>query len=143
MDEIDTRLLAALRRDARLPMQDLAAAAGVSRTTARARFKKLTASGVIRGFAVLTAADVDHSPVRGLMMLAIEGAGSERIMHKLLGLPEVVHVHSTNGKWDLIVELGTQSLQQLDQMLLDIRRMPGITASETNLLLSTRRGHRV
>lgn len=143
MDSTDRTLLAALRRDARLPLSDLAALAGVSRATVRARIAKLVETGVIRGFSVLTAEDVDSAPVRGLMMLEIEGAGAERVRRQLLGWPAVAHVHSTNGRWDLIVEIGTDTLEAFDRILFDIRRVPGVTASETSLLLSTQRGKRV
>jgi DNA-binding Lrp family transcriptional regulator len=57
----------------------------------------------------------------------------------LTKIPEVQAVHSTNGIWDLIAEIGTETLEQFDKVLTDIRRNDGITKSETNLLLSTRR----
>ena len=142
MDATDRALISALRRDGRLLISDLARLLGVSRTTVRARLDRMIATGRIRGFTVLTAEDVESSPVRGLMMLSIEGAGADRVNRQLAGLPQVVNVHSTNGKWDLIAELGTDSLETLDRVLADIRRIPGVAASETNLLLSTRRGSR-
>ncbi len=77
------------------------------------------------------------------MMLGIEGAGSERIVRALLRLPEVAHMHSTNGKWDLIAELATDSLGSLDSVLAEIRRLQGVTSSETSLLLSTYRATRL
>jgi DNA-binding Lrp family transcriptional regulator len=139
----DRHLIAALKRNARLSISELAASLAVSRATVRARMERLVNAGQIRGFTILTAADVDHAPVRGLMMLSIEGAGSDRVIRDLMRLPEVVHVHSTNGKWDLIAELATDSLAMLDQVLAEIRRFSGVRGSETNLLLSTRRGSRV
>lgn len=142
MDDTDRTLLAALRRNARLGISDLASLAGVSRATARARLQAMTERGEIRGYTVLTPEDVEQAPVRGLMMIEVEGTGTERVMRQLLGFPEVAHVHSTNGKWDLIAELGTGSLEALDKVLFAIRRIPGVAASETNLLLSTRRGSR-
>jgi hypothetical protein len=48
-------------------------------------------------------------------------------------------VHTTNGRWDLVVEFGTGSLTQFDAMLRRIRLVPGITGSETSLLLATPR----
>jgi len=133
-------LIGALRRDARMPVSELAGIAGITRATVRARLARLTATGAIRGYTVLTAEDVETSPVRGLMMLAIEGAAAERVTRELLRLPEVVMVHSTNGRWDLIAELGAGSLPELDRVLAEIRRLRGVSASETNLLLNTRRG---
>lgn len=139
MDETDQRLIAALRRDGRASLSDLAATLDLSRATVRARMERLVTRGEISGFTVLTRADVTASPVRGLMMLGIEGRGTDRIIARLTGLSAVQAVHSTNGKWDLIVELGTQTLAQLDDILAQIRRFEGVTTSETSLMLTTRR----
>ena len=142
MGDLDQKLLAALKRDGRASLSELADSLGVTRTTVRARMSRLLTSGEIVGFTVLTRNDVASSPVRGLMMLEIEGRGTERIMQRLSGMPQVMAVHSTNGAWDLIVELGTETLEMLDETLLAIRRIEGISRSETNLLLSTRRAAR-
>ncbi|MEW9920713.1 Lrp/AsnC family transcriptional regulator [Marimonas sp. MJW-29] len=139
MDDLDSRIIAALRHDARVPLSDLATALGVSRTTLRARIARLQERGEIVGFTVLTRADVLRDPVRGLMMIGIEGRGAERIIRQLGGLPEVRAVHSTNGRWDVIVEIGAETLEAFDAVLTRIRRLDGIVASETNLLLKTRK----
>jgi len=57
----------------------------------------------------------------------------------LAGFPEIGAVHTTNGKWDLVVEVAAESLADLDAVLRRLRLVPGITASETNLLLATPR----
>jgi DNA-binding Lrp family transcriptional regulator len=46
-------------------------------------------------------------------------------------------LHTTNGRWDIIVELGVESLEAFDQSLQRIRLIKGISNSETSLLLST------
>lgn len=142
MDELDTRLVKALQRDGRASVSELAADLGVTRATVKARMDRLRESGEVAGFTVLTRADVVPHPVRGLMMLGIEGRGTEKVMRALAGMVEVQAVHSTNGTWDLIVEIGTETLDALDAVLFRIRRMEGVTRSETNLLLSTRRAGR-
>ena len=142
MDNMDQQLLSALRRDGRASLSDLAATLGVSRATVRVRIEKLQNAGVIRGFTVQTAQDLIDAPVRGLMMLAISGPGAERVMHRLTGSAAVKQVHSTNGKWDLIVEIGTETLEEFDRVLFDIRRIDGVETSETSLLLNTRKGAR-
>ena len=139
MDEMDSRIIAALRADARAPMSALADQLGTTRTTLRARIARLQAQGDIVGFTVLTRADVMHDPVRGLMMIAIEGRGTERVIRQLNGFAEVRALHSTNGRWDVIVEIGTATLEDFDAVLTRIRRLDGIVASETNLLLKTRK----
>ena len=142
MDDVDQSLIAELRRDGRASWSDLADRLGLARATVRARMERLALQGEIVGFTVLTRSDLGGMPVRGLMMIAIEGRGQERITARLTGLPEVMAVHSTNGRWDLIAEIGTRTLEELDALILRVRNYEGVLASETNLLLSTRRAGR-
>ena len=139
MDELDSRLIVALKRNARASLSELAGILGVTRSTVRVRLEKLVQGGEIAGFTVLTRSDVRPDPVRGLMMLEIAGRGADKVIKYLQRLPEVRAVHSTNGTWDLIAEIGTDTLEQFDQVLTSIRRLDSVTRSETNLLLSTRR----
>ena len=142
MDDTDARLIAELRRDGRAGLSELADRLSLSHATVRARMERLSARGEIAGFTVLTRADVTAAPVRGLMLIGIEGRGAERIMARLAGLPQVIAVHSTNGKRDLIAELGAQTLLELDEVIFRVREIDGVMSSETNLLLSTRKAGR-
>lgn len=139
MDKVDNQLIAALRHDARASLSELSARLGLSRATVRSRIDKLHARGDILGFTVVVRADAQRDAVRGLMMIAIEGRGTEKTMRTLQGMPELRAVHSTNGRWDVIVEIGTDTLEQFDAVLFRIRRLDGVVASETSLLLSTRK----
>ncbi len=139
MDEMDGKLISALRHDARASLSDLALQLGLSRTTVRSRIERLQQREEIVGFTVVLKTDVMRDPVRGLMMIGIEGRGANRITRQLQGLPEVRAIHSTNGRWDLIVELGTGTLEDLDKALARIRGLDGVQTSETNLLLSTKK----
>ena len=142
LDDTDQRLIAELRRDGRASLSDLAERLGLARATIRSRMERLRTRGEIVGYTVLTRSDINALPVRGLMMISIEGRGTERIMARLGGLPEVLAVHSTNGRWDLIAELGTRTLEELDAVLLRVRGYEGVLASETSLLLTPRRAGR-
>lgn len=139
MDELDGHLVAALKRNGRASLSELADQLGVTRSTVRVRLDKLVQGGEIAGFTVLTRSDVRPDAVRGLMMLEIAGRGAEKTMKQLQRMAQVQAVHSTNGTWDLIAEIGTATLEQFDEILFAIRRLEGVTRSETNLLLSTRR----
>lgn len=139
MDKMDESLIAALRHNARASLSDLALQLNLSRTTVRARIERLVQRGDILGFTVVLKEDALRDPVRALMMIGIEGRGTERIIRQLQGLSEVRAVHSTNGRWDVIAELGTATLEALDGALTKIRRFDGVTTSETNLLLATRK----
>jgi DNA-binding Lrp family transcriptional regulator len=143
LDDIDQRLIAELRRDGRASHSDLAERLGLSRATVRSRIERLVAKAEIAGFTVVTRSDVADTPVRALMLIGIEGKGGEKLMARLTGMPAVMAVHSTNGRWDLIAELATQTLLELDAVIHRIRNLEGVMTSETNLLLSTRKAGRL
>ena len=74
---------------------------------------------------------------------AVERLGSDlhvrwpKKLDALRGFPEVRAVHSTNGRWDIVAELGTDGLEAFDAALRRIRTVTGIANTETSLLLST------
>src|SRR5215472_4619206 len=117
MDDTDRRLIALFRDNARLPVATLAQLLKVSRGTVQNRIDRMTADGVIGGFTVRLKPEAEPQRVRAI--------------------PEVQALHTTNGRWDIVVELGVESLEAFDQALQRIRLIKGISNSETSLLLST------
>jgi DNA-binding Lrp family transcriptional regulator len=142
MDDLDRRLLTLLRHNGRRSISDLALELSVSRATVRARIERMERAGDIIGYTVILRADAISQPVRGVTLIEVEGRSADRVIDALAGFPEVAAVHTTNGKWDLIAELGAQSLADLDAVLRRIRAIAGVAASETNLLLATPRSTR-
>ncbi|MBO6884438.1 MAG: Lrp/AsnC family transcriptional regulator [Marivita sp.] len=139
MDSTDKRLMSILRHNGRASVSDLATTLNLSRATVRSRLDRLQASGDVVGFTVVLKEDVSRDPVRALMMIGIEGRGTDRVIRQLTSLPQVRALHSTNGRWDVIAELGTETLEALDDVLSRIRKFDGVSQSETSLLLSTRK----
>lgn len=142
MDALDEKLITLLRHDGRRSVSDLAIDLGVSRATVRARMARLEKAGDIIGYTVILRADAVDQRIRGVMMVEIEGHVADRVVRALGGLAEVLTIHTTNGRWDLVVELGTATLSDFDAVLRRIRLIPGITGSETSLLLATPRSTR-
>lgn len=135
MDDTDRHLVSLLRDNARLPVATLAKKLGVSRGTVQNRIARLIATGGIEGFTVR--AKPDAGTIRAIMLIEIEGERSDRIVEELKKFPEVRAVHTTNGRWDMVIELATDSLQTFDRVLHRIRLITGVSASETSLLLSS------
>ena len=139
MDNLDKDLIALLRRNSREPLSNLAAALGVSRATVRARLEKLKSTGVIAGFTLRLREDDLKYPVRGITLIKIAGHRTKKVVAQLQKITAIQSVHSTNGKWDLIVELASETLASFDGALGEVRKIDGISESETNLLLATQR----
>ena len=137
MDETDRKLVALLRTNARTPAATLAKTLRVARGTVQNRIDRMLARGEIAGFTVKASPQGEAQRVRAIMAIAVEGERSSAVLKSLRGFAEVEAVHMTNGRWDMIAELNTESLVGFSQALDKIRLIEGIAATETSLLLVT------
>lgn len=138
MDELDNRLIALLRANARMPIADLAAALKVSRGTISNRMARLERAGVIVGYTLRLRPESVPDEIRAWTGIAVEG-NQQGVVRALLGEPGVAGLHDTNGRWDLLAELRVGNLGELSAVLERVRRIPGISATETSLHLRTYR----
>lgn len=139
MDDLDHRLIAALRHDARTPVAALAQKLGVSRGTVTNRMERLERDGVITGYTVRLRPDAEPDEIHAWTSIAVEGS-QQSVSRALLGEPGVSALHDTNGRWDLLAELRVADLDALSRALERIRRIPGISATETSVHLRSFRG---
>ena len=137
MDSIDRKLLSLLREDARVPVATLAKILKVARGTVQNRLARMEAEGTIVGYTVKLKPEVEEQTIRALMTVAVEGNRTDEVLRSLRGDPAVCALHTTNGRWDIVAELRTDSLEAVDRVLSRIRLIDGISNTETSLLLST------
>jgi DNA-binding Lrp family transcriptional regulator len=136
MDELDHRLLALLRGNAREGAASLAKQLKVSRGTVQNRIARLLNRGVIQGFTIRTKPGTEAGRVRAIMCIAIEGERSAKVLRALRGFVEIGTIHTTNGRWDLVAELDTATLADFGHALDQIRMIEGIATTETSILLA-------
>lgn len=137
LSNLDRRLISALRTDGRAPVARLAEELGVSRGTVTQRIERLRAKGVILGFTVQTRDDTELDRVRAMTLIEVAGRTTNTVISELRALPEIRVLHTTNGAWDLVAEIGCATLQDFDAVLRRIRGIQGIVNSESSLLLSS------
>ncbi|QEI05680.1 Lrp/AsnC family transcriptional regulator [Pigmentiphaga aceris] len=137
MDDTDRELISLLRAYARTPVVTLAKKLRVARATVQNRMAKLEADGTIVGYTLRLRPEADGHRIRALTSIEVSGNHGEEVRRVLRGNPNVVALHTTNGRWDLIAELRTDTLESFDRVLNAIRNVPGITNTETSILLST------
>lgn len=137
LTDLDRQLLSALREDGRASVASLARKLGVARATVNSRLERLISTGTIVGFSARVRDEVDPLTIRAIALIAVEGRTTDRVIRQLRGFPEIRALHTTNGGWDLVAELRTESLSDFDQVLGRIRGIEGVVNSETSLLLSS------
>jgi DNA-binding Lrp family transcriptional regulator len=137
MDTTDRQILSLLRDNARMPVASMAKSLRLARGTIQNRLAKLEAEGVILGYTVRLKLPAEDQRIRALMTVAVEGNRTDEVLKALRGDPAVSALHTTNGRWDIVAELWTDSLEAVDRVLARIRKIHGISNTETSLLLST------
>jgi DNA-binding Lrp family transcriptional regulator len=137
LDDLDRRLISALREDGRAPVAALARKLGVARATVNSRLERLLSSGAVVGFSVRVRDELDPLAIRAVSLIAVEGRSTDKVIRQLRGFPEISALHTTNGGWDLVAELRTEDLTAFDAVLGRIRSIDGVVNSETSLLLSS------
>jgi len=137
MDDVDHRLIALLRDNARMPVSTLAQKLRVSRGTVQNRLARLEEQGIVVGYTVRLRPDAEPKGIRAWMSIAVEGNTARRVLQALRGEPAIQALHTTNGRWDIVAELRAENLEAFDRALERIRLIPGIANTETNILLSS------
>jgi len=137
MDSTDLHLISLLRDNARLSVAALAKALRVARGTVQNRLSRMEKEGVIVGYTVKLKPQAEERRIRALMTVAVEGNRTDDVLRALRGDPAVRALHTTNGRWDIVAELQSDSLEAVDKVLGRIRQIDGISHTETSLLLST------
>ena len=139
MDDLDRRLVALLRDNARTPTAALAKQLKVSRGTVQNRLDRLQAAGTLLGYTIRLGDTDDAGRVRAMTTVQIEGGRMAAVVAALRAVPAIRAVHSTNGRWDLVAELDAPDLGAFSAALDAVRAVPGVVATESSLLLTTMR----
>ncbi len=122
MDELDVAIVRELQSNARMTNRDLAAAVGVSPTTALDRTRSLRARGIIRGATL----DVDLAAigrgVQALVAVRIRPPSRELIeafRDWATALPHTLGVFVTTGSEDFILHVAVHSNDDLYAFVID------------------------
>lgn len=122
LDELDTAIVRELQRDARRTNRDVAAAVGVSPTTALDRTRALRDRGVITGSTLeLDLAKIGRS-VQALVAVRVRPptrANIEGFREWAADLPEVVGVFVTSGAEDFLLHVAVPDNDHLYAFVID------------------------
>src|SRR5258705_2493154 len=97
LDDIDTRLIARLRENARAPVAELARALGLSRTTVQSRLERLERSGVITGYTVRLSDAHQRGMIHAYVMLTVLPKAAAGVVAAIRKMPAVRLLQSVSG----------------------------------------------
>lgn len=138
MDDIDEKLLLALREDGRASTAKLARLVGRSRTSVQSRIERLQKQGVIVGFGVLLAPEHGLGAVRAHVMIKVGPKETRAVTSALRSIPQVRVLHSVSGDVDLIAVAATASVAEMDEVIDRVGALDGVERTNSSIILSTK-----
>jgi Lrp/AsnC family leucine-responsive transcriptional regulator len=139
MDDIDRRLLAALRRNARATYAELARLVGLSPPAVHERVGKLESSGVIIGYHAAVAPAALGKSVSALIGVFItDSADVGAIEADLESLPAVEDAWFVAGEETFVVKVSVPDVNGLEEVIRTLNSISGIARTRTTVVLSTK-----
>jgi DNA-binding Lrp family transcriptional regulator len=135
LDDLDLRIIAALRADGRLSVRALAADLHVSRANAYARIDRLEKAGVITGYTATINPQKYGYGLSAYVFLKISQQSWKSVSSQVLSIPEVDHAALVSGEHDIMLLVRTRDAASLrDVVLTRLHDMPEIAATQTILI---------
>ncbi len=135
LDQIDRRILRALRGNARLSMVALGEQVGLSKTPVTARVRRLEEAGYIRGYrAELDAGKLglEHVAFVEVRLSDTREAALQAFNTAIREIPEVEACHMIAGGFDYLVKVRTSNVRDYRRVLGEkISQLPHIASTST------------
>ncbi len=144
MNEKDKKIIEVLKENSRLSTNEIWKKTGIPQTTVHNRMKKLCDKGIIESFTV----KINRKKVgKGLVAYIFctvsyrtskgEKLSQIDVAQRVKALPEVEEVSIVTGEIDIIVRVGVQDVDALnDFVVIKLRDIEGIEKTITSVVLS-------
>ncbi|MDV3130254.1 Lrp/AsnC family transcriptional regulator [Mycobacterium sp. 21AC1] len=143
IDRLDVEILRKLTADARTGVVELSSALGVSRNTVQSRVRRLEEAGVLTGYQPQFDLARAGFPVQAFIALETNQVRLSAVVDSLVEIAQVLEVHATTGREDLLVRVATVTQAELQDLIERVVAIPGVVHSATTLCLTTPLQYRV
>jgi Lrp/AsnC family leucine-responsive transcriptional regulator len=134
-DDTDRMILSTLREDSRIQFSELGKKVHLSAPAVFARVKKLEAAGIIKRFSVeLDPAKLDAG-MCAFIRIVLKGVSTAQTIEKLKKRREIEEAHHVAGEDCLILKVRTKGSLELNELLENIKTVPGIERTITSVVL--------
>jgi len=133
-------LLKLLKKNARIPVEDLAKELDISRSEAKARIASFEKEGVILGYqAILDSGKTSNGAVTALIEVKItpeRGGGFNRLASRIAKFEQVQSCYLMSGGFDLLVIVEGTNLQEVASFIAEkLATIKGVVSTATHFRL--------
>jgi len=141
LDQIDRKIMKILSHDGRLPVTELAAQVGLSKTPCQSRLKRLQAQGYIHGFRAILNAEMlnlDHVAFTEVKLRDTSEKALSAFNAAVLKVPEIEQCHMIAGSFDYLLKIRTRDIQAYRQVLGEtISTLPHVGSTSTHVSMQS------
>lgn len=138
LDAIDLQILRTLQQDCKISLARIGEQVGLSAPSVIERIKKLEQSGVIRGYhAALDSRQLGFDVTAFIGVVIDHPVDIDAFEERVSSLEGVLECHHVTGQHTLLLKAKTQNTSTLEQLISQIRSIPGVARTETMVVLST------
>src|SRR5687768_1341671 len=138
LNDIDRKIVALLREDARRSYDDIGRRVSLSAPAVKRRVDRLRASGAIRRFTAV----VDHAALGSSTEALVElfyapGTLLDAVAETLRAHPEVVEAWSVTGEADAIARVRTRDNEDLERLIMELQRNGHVIRTRSQIVMSS------
>ena len=133
MDQIDEKIISVLREDSRTSFVEIAKVVNLSEAAIRRRVAALIKSGAISKFTIET----NTGPqANAISLLSVNPSfPTSEISAKLRKMSGVESIYEITGEYDVAVIVSGSNLAEINGIIDDIRKLPGIDDTNSVVVL--------
>jgi DNA-binding Lrp family transcriptional regulator len=139
VDAIDRKILAAVQRDGRQTITELAGHVGLSVSPCHRRLRELERSGVIRGYRAIVAPEAVGLTFRALVFVTMRQEDRDTLLgfeDALALIPEIVQAQRLFGDPDYLIRVVTADLGAYQRLEDDVlAALPGVQRLNSTLVM--------
>lgn len=138
MDITDIKILNCLRKNARANASEIAEKVEMSVSAVIERIKKLEVSGIIKGYTLVLDNEALGKDITATVSIGIEHPRFNKGFIDFVNRNNhIVECHYITGDFDFLLKVQADSTSAFEKILNDIKSVPGISLTRTNIVLST------
>jgi DNA-binding Lrp family transcriptional regulator len=136
IDQLDARLIAALREQPRVGLLEISRQLGVARGTVQARLSKLEGRGVVMGYGPEVSPGAMGYAISAFVFIELNQGRLAEAVELLEAVPEVLEADAISGPQDLVCRLAARDTEHLQDIVNRLLANPAIQRCTSHIVLS-------
>tara|TARA_Y100000590_G_scaffold464847_1_gene635329 strand:- start:1819 stop:2247 length:429 start_codon:yes stop_codon:yes gene_type:complete len=138
IDYKDQKIIDILKNSGREPASSISEQVGISVPTAIDRIKKLQESGVIKGYKAIIDSKKVGLDVSAIITIISESSSKySSFVENANKEVDIYKCFTTTGNGSHVLLVNTKNTESLEKLLRNIQQWPGVSRTETQIILSS------